>query len=128
MRQFNPDTIAAPVGAFSQAVEVPPNARRLYLSGQIGVDQEGKLGANAASQSQLVWENIKLILEDADMTLGDLVKVTAYLTDSTDLPAYGKVRTAFLGDNRPCSTLIYVPGLAHPDWKVEVEVVAAKVD
>mgnify|MGYP003868513579 CR=1 FL=1 len=62
------------------------------------------------------------------MAIHDLVKVTAYLTDAEDLPAYGKVRGEVLGDARPCSTLLFVPRLAHPDWKIEVEVIAAKVD
>ena len=128
MRKLNPDTIAPPVGAFSHAIEVDPNARRLYVSGQIGVDKDGNPGKDVAAQTLLIWQNIKLILEDANMAMADLVKVTAYLTDSADLPVYGKIRSEALGDNRPCSTLLVVPALAHPDWKVEVEVVAAKVD
>ena len=128
MRKLNPDTIAPPVGAFSHAIEVAPSARRLYVSGQIGVDKDGILGKDVDAQARLIWQNIKLVLEDGDMGMEDLIKVTAYLTDSADLPVYGKVRGEALGDNRPCSTLLVVPALAHPDWKVEVEVIAAKID
>jgi len=127
MKKLNPDTIAPPVGAFSHAIDVPSNARSLYVSGQIGVDNDGVLGKDVSNQSRLIWQNIQLILEDANMAIEDLVKVTAYLTNSADLPAYSKVRSEALGNNRPCSTLLIVPALAHPDWKVEVEVIAAKV-
>jgi len=127
MKHYNPSSVAPPVGAFSHAVEVHANARRLYVSGQIGVDKDGKLGMDTAGQAKLVWNNIELILKEAGMGLSDLVKVTAYLTDTADLPVYSKVRSEVLGENKPCSTLLFVPALAHPDWKVEVEVVAAKV-
>ncbi len=125
MRLSNPPSIAPPVGMYSHSVEVPPNARWLYVSGQVGIAPDGKLGRDATEQSQIVWGNIQAILADAGMGITNLVKVTAFLTDPEDLPAYGAVRSAVLGDARPCSTLIYVPALVKPDWKVEVEVVAA---
>ena len=125
MRRSNPDTIAPPAGAYSHAVEVPPGARWLYVSGQVGIAPDGTLGRDAAEQSRIIWENIVAILADADMGLGDLVKVTAYLTDPADLPAYCAARSAVLGEARPCSTLVYAPALVKPDWKVEVDVVAA---
>jgi len=52
MRKIDPDTIAAPVGVFSHAIEVTPDARRLYVSGQIGVDSNGELGADAEAQAR----------------------------------------------------------------------------
>lgn len=125
MRLSNPPTIAPPVGAYSHGVEIPPNARWLHVSGQVGIAPDGTLGKGAAEQSQIVWDNIQAILADAGMGIENLVKVTAFLTDPDDLPAYGAVRSAVLGDARPCSTLIFVPALVKPDWKVEVEVVAA---
>lgn len=125
MRKSNPDTIAPPVGAYSHAVEVPPNARWLHVSGQVGIAPDGVLGKDAAEQSRIVWDNILAILADAGMSVENLVKVTAYLTDPDDLAAYGAVRSGVLGDARPCSTLVYVPALVKPEWKVEVDVVAA---
>ncbi|MFY9210749.1 MAG: RidA family protein [Aestuariivita sp.] len=125
MRLSNPPTIAPPVGAYSHGVEIPPNARWLHVSGQVGIAPDGTLGEDAAEQSQIIWDNIQAILADAGMGIENLVKVTAFLTDPDDLPAYGTVRSAALGQARPCSTLIYVPALVKPDWKVEVDVVAA---
>ncbi|MBL4758371.1 MAG: RidA family protein [Rhizobiales bacterium] len=126
MRQYNPKTVAAPAGAYSHAIGVPANARSLYVSGQVGIDKDGNLGCDVGEQTHIVWQNISLILQDAGMELADIVKVTAYLTDPADLPAYGKARSEILGDARPCSTLLFVSALVHPEWKIEVEVVAAK--
>lgn len=125
MIKHNPDTVAPPVGAFTHAIEVPPGARTLYLSGQLGIDRDGNLGEDIQAQSRLVWENISALLEAANMDLSNLVKVTAYLTDPADFKEYGAVRSAVLGDHRPASTLLFVAHLADPEWKVEVDVVAA---
>ncbi|MCR9127820.1 MAG: RidA family protein [Rhodobacteraceae bacterium] len=126
MRRYDPETIAAPVGAYSHAVEYPATARVLHVSGQVGIAPDGTTGADTAAQSEIVWANIAAILADADMRLEDIVKVTAYLVDPADLPAYGAVRTRFLGDLRPTSTLVIVAALVKPEWRVEVEVVAAR--
>ena len=66
------------------------------------------------------------MLERAGMSVADLVKVTQYLTRAEDIPAYAKVRTRFLGDARPASMLLVIPQLVRPDFRVEVEIVAAK--
>ena len=66
------------------------------------------------------------MLQQAGMTVADIVKVTQYLTRAEDIPAYGKVRTRFLGDVRPASMLLVIPQLVRPEFLVEVEIVAAK--
>ena len=55
----------------------------------------------------------------------DVVKITHFLTDAANLPAYNEVRAKYLGEERPASTLLIVAGLARPDLLVEVEMVAA---
>ena len=66
------------------------------------------------------------MLERADMTVKDLVKVTHYLLYASDIPAYVKVRTRFLGDVRPASMLLVVPELVRSDILLEIEAYAAK--
>jgi enamine deaminase RidA (YjgF/YER057c/UK114 family) len=60
------------------------------------------------------------------MSVADLVKVTQYLTRAEGVPAYTKVRTRFLGDARPASRLLVIPQFVRPDFRVEVEIVAAR--
>ncbi|KAA3628493.1 MAG: RidA family protein [Proteobacteria bacterium] len=126
MKQHNPEGVAAPVSAYTHGIEVPPNARWLTVSGQVGIGPDGSLAADAGSQSEVIWQNISRILESAGMEIGDIVKMTAYLVDPADLAAYGAVRTKYLGDHRPASTLVYVSALVKEDMKVEVEVQAAR--
>jgi enamine deaminase RidA (YjgF/YER057c/UK114 family) len=125
-RAVNPGSIAKPISAYSHGMEVPPNARWLTVSGQIGVDADGNLGADVAEQSALVWKNILAILHDAGMEVRDIVKMNAYLLSANDVGAYGAARTECLGDHRPASTLVYVSALATPAVQVEVEVIAAR--
>lgn len=126
MKVHNPETIAPPIGAYVHGLEVPSGAQILYVSGQVGIGPDGSLPADITGQATITWSNVREILLSAGMDISNIVKVTAYLTDSDDLAAYGAVRTAVLGDHRPTSTLLFVPKLVKPELKVEVEVVAAK--
>ena len=77
-------------------------------------------------QAERAWEHVIRMLEKADMTVTDIVKATHYLTRSEDIPAYGKVRTRFLGDARPASMLLIVPQLVRAEFLLEIEIIAAK--
>jgi enamine deaminase RidA (YjgF/YER057c/UK114 family) len=128
MQQCNRDGVAAPISTYRHAIEVPPGARWITVSGQVGVDAAGVLAPDTATQSELTWQNIARTLESAGMGVTDIVKMTTYLVDRADFATYGAVRTKFLGDHRPTSTLVYVSGLVKPEMKVEVEVQAARLD
>jgi 2-iminobutanoate/2-iminopropanoate deaminase len=117
--------VASQIAAYSDAIEVEPNLRWLLTSGTPGLSLDGNLPNDITGQAKLAWEHIGNMLERADMTIADIVKVTQYLTRAEDIPAYGKVRTRFLGGVRPASMLLVIPQLVRPEFLVEVEVVAA---
>lgn len=70
------------------------------------------------------WSNVVGVLTGANLTVSDLIKVTASLTNAADYPVYAKVRGAYLGGHKPTSTLLVVAALALPAWKFEIEGVA----
>jgi len=114
-------------GKYSLGAEVPAGATLYYVSGQVGVDSKGKLGATFEKQAENVWKNIAQVLKAGGMTYEDIVKVTVFLTDSRFVGPYRTVRDRFVKDAPyPASTLLIVAGLADPAMMVEVEVVAAK--
>jgi 2-iminobutanoate/2-iminopropanoate deaminase len=125
-RIYNPATVAPPAGRYSHAIEIQPNAKWLYISGQVGTAPDGTVPADAAGQAANCWSNIVAILGEAGMTIGDLVKVSVFLTREQDIPAYREARDRTIGDARPASTLLVISKLAHPSFLVEVEAVAAK--
>lgn len=119
---------AVPVaGKYSLGAEIPPGARILHVSGQVGTDSRGKLQPTFEKQAAQVWKNIAQVLKSAGMGYKDIVKVTVFLTDSRYIGPYRAVRDQFIKDAPyPASTLLVVAGLADPNMFVEVEVVAAK--
>jgi len=125
LKYRNTKTAPPPFSNYSLAVEAPGNARWLHISGQVGVAQDGTTADGPEAQMEQAWRNILAILEEADMSAGDLVKVTVFLTRSEDTPLYRNVRDRMLQGAEPASTLLIVSGLASPDWLVEIEAVAA---
>ena len=119
--------VAKQIGAYSDAIEVAPNARWLMTAGTPGLALDGQLPPDIAGQAELAWTHIVAMLKKAGMTVHDLVKVTHYLLRAEDIPAYVTVRSKYLGDARPASMLLIVPGLVKPEYLLEVEAIAAKV-
>jgi 2-iminobutanoate/2-iminopropanoate deaminase len=118
--------VAAQIGRYSDSIEVGPNVRWLFTSGTPGLSADGTLPNDIAGQSELAWENVVRMLQDAQMSLVDVVKVTQYLTRAEDISVYAGVRSRFLGETRPASMLLIIPQLVRPEFLVEVEIVAAK--
>jgi len=77
-----------------------------------------------AGQVTTVWSNIAVILDEALMSYDDIVSVTTYVVVGEDLGTVMAARDSALGGSMVASTLVYVPELAQPAWKVEVAVVA----
>jgi len=121
----SPPTIVAPASAYSQGVAAPAGARWLHISGQLGLNPDGALAAGARAQMDACWHNIFAVLGDADMGRENIVKITAYITDQALVGAYRETRDSNLDGHLCASTLIVVSALAHPDWVVEIEAVAA---
>ena len=119
--------VATQIGKYSDAVEAPANARWLITSGTPGVGLDGTLPPDIAGQAELAWTHIVAMLQRADMTVHDLVRITQYLLHASYIPDYVKVRSRFLGTARPASTLLIVPQTIRPEFLLEVEAFAAKV-
>ncbi|TAG00160.1 MAG: RidA family protein [Betaproteobacteria bacterium] len=127
-KSHTPPSIYKPLSTYNHAIELPPGARILESSGQLPVRVDGSWPDGIAAQTQLVWENVLAILQSADMGVEHLVRVKTFLIHREHMAEYSRVRSGFLGDCRPASTLLIVSGFTRPEWLVEVEITAAKVD
>ena len=125
-KPHTPRGVAAPAAPYVHGMEVPPNARWLFVSGQVGVHPDGRPGADAREQAELAWRNIAAILESAGMAPADIVKVTTYATDAGQIPVLREVRERVLAGHLPASTLLIISGLARPEFLLEIEVYAAR--
>jgi 2-iminobutanoate/2-iminopropanoate deaminase len=123
----NPDTVAAPIGSYSQSVRVETaDATWIYVSGQIAIDVGGKLvgPGDVRAQTRQVFENLKAILEANGATFADVVKIGTYLTTLGDLAGMREVRGEYLTSEPPASTAVQVVALVVPEAVIEVDVVA----
>lgn len=117
-------SVAPSLGNYSQAVTVDGPGRWVFMSGQVGVDANGELQQGFEAQAHQVWRNIAGVLHDAGMTLADLVKTTAYVTEAEHLPTHRAIRNEHVGAARPAGTLLVVSRPGPPDALIEVEAVA----
>ena len=117
----NPDGAPKPASPYSQAVLVTGEARRLVISGQIGVTADGTILDDPEAQVEQALANISVILAANGMGVKNLVKMTVFLTDLALIGAWRAKRSVFLAGQAPASTLLIVAGLADPRFKVEVE-------
>lgn len=125
-KTYNPDSVAPPFSNYAHAVEAPGNARWLYVSGQLGVAKDGSVPADFAGQAEQAFRNVIAILKDAGMGVTDIVRINAYLTDKADIGDYRGIRDRMLNDHATASTMLVISALAAPQFKIEIEVVAAK--
>ena len=124
-RPLNPSTIRAPFARYSHGIEVPAGHRLLLCSGQLGVAPDESVPEDAGEQAELCFRNIAAILGEAGLSLSDIVRINAYVTDRAHLRPYMDVRDRVVGDPPPASTLMIVSGFTRSEFKVEVEVIAA---
>ncbi|MEP0518802.1 MAG: RidA family protein [Hyphomicrobiales bacterium] len=121
-----PANIRAPFANYCHGIEVPPGARLLVCSGQLGINLNDQIPEGAEAQTDLIFENIQEILKSADMDLSNLVRINAYVSAREHLSGYMKARDRYVSTPPPASTLMIVSGFAREEFVVEIEVIAAK--
>jgi len=122
----NPPDVHQPVGAYSHQIEIRGNERLLVISGQVGMREDGTVPEDPLEQIELAFENIFRNLRAAGMDVRDLIKITYYLVGEIDIAKRREIVLSKLQGHQPCSTLLYVAGLASPVYKVEIEAWASR--
>ena len=108
--------------AFSPAVQV---GELLFVSGQVAQDNQGNTVGigDCEAQTRHVMSRLRTIVEAAGATMPDVVKITTFLTDMANYPAFSKVRSETFPSSPPASSTVIVAGLVRPEFLVEVEAV-----
>src|SRR5260370_5849896 len=100
-RKYNPSTIAPPAGRYTHGIEVPPGARWLHVSGQVGRAPDGSTPNTIGGQTENCFRNISAVLAEAGMSFADVVKLTILLTPDGDIPRVPAARRPVIADARP---------------------------
>jgi 2-iminobutanoate/2-iminopropanoate deaminase len=114
-------------GDFYQGVIVN-GGRLLYLAGQVANNPDGSVAGigDWRRQAEKVYENIGHVLRAAGATSASAVKETTWVLSIDSWRQGGApVRRDFYKGDFPASTLVEIPGLARPEFLVEIEVIAA---
>lgn len=111
---------------FAQAVKV---GNVVYISGQVGMDAKGHLGADLAEQTRIAYDNVKQVLSQFEATLDNVVDETMFITDMGEFmkaseSVLGVRAEAYGGVPEVCQTLIQVSALVMPELKIEIKCVA----
>lgn len=123
----NPWTWSVAFG-FNQGELVEGATRTLYCAGQTSVDGDGapQHPGDMAAQLALAADNLEAVLQEAGMTLANVVRLNFYTTDVDAYLTNGAVLGARLGAAgvAPAGTLLGVARLAFPELLVEIEATA----
>lgn len=113
---------------FSQAVEAQGGRSVLFLAGQTSVDPNGRplYPGDMRAQLEQAFDNLELVLEQAGLTLANLVRLNYYVTDMAAYAGARDVVAARLGALaiKPSGCLLGVACLARPELMVEIEATA----
>ena len=82
-------------------------------------------GEDVDAQARQVLSNLGVVLEDAGLGWGDVVKATIFLTDMGDFAAVNEVYAAAAGSSPPARSTVQVSALPG-GYKVEIELVAVR--
>ena len=128
-RYLEPDGVALPQASFGLGIVIEPGHRLAFLTGRTGSNPDGSYSDDFETQARNALASVSVLLSEAGMDWSNVVKINVYLTDSADIPVWGRVRDEVIGESRPSGTGVIVNALAAPDARVEVTVIAAqKVD
>mgnify|MGYP003333505662 FL=1 len=124
-REIAPSGIAPTAANYAHAILSEAPARLLHTSGVVPIAADGTVPDDLGDQATTVWTNLRAILDDAGMSVTDVVSVTTYVVVGQPLAPVMAARDRALGGHRAASTLVTVPALARPEWKMEIAIVAA---
>lgn len=115
----------AAVGPYSHAVQVGDT---VYTSGQLGLDPAtGKMAEGVEAQATQALNNLKAILEEAGLTLANVVKTTVFLNDIADFAKINKIYGEYFIGETPARSCVQVAALPMGGL-FEIEAVAVRAE
>jgi enamine deaminase RidA (YjgF/YER057c/UK114 family) len=128
---INPEGLATQRG-YSHAIAVRGNHTTIYVGGQNAVDKNGTVTGKGdlKVQAEQALSNVEKVLDAAGATLRNVVKFTIYLVQGQNPQEGFLVFQKKWGNhpNFPTITVLFVSGLANPDWLIEIDAVAVVME
>ena len=114
--------------AYSQVVVATGDVKTVYVGGQNAVDASGEVvgKGDIEAQAEQIFKNLETALAGGGAKLDHVIKWNIYvLQGQPPQPAFGVFQRVWGNrPNPPLITLLFVSGLAHPDYLMEIDAVA----
>jgi enamine deaminase RidA (YjgF/YER057c/UK114 family) len=127
VQHINPDDLSKNP-AFTQVVAVTGPGKTIYIGGQDAVDASGTIigKGDLKGQVEQVFKNLQTALEASGAGLEHIVKWNIYIVQGQPLrPAFEASQKIWGGrPNPPAISVMFVAGLANPEFLVEVDAIA----
>ncbi len=121
--------ISAAYRSKSPLVQAIQEGGFLFVSGMPPTDRDGQtVGADITAQTRQVMSNLKTIIEAAGATMDDVVRTTVFYTHREDYAAMDAVYREYFPRGFPSRSALIVAGLVRPDWRIEIDAIAAMPD
>lgn len=121
----NPATVHAPAGGYSMGLELSQHRRLLFISGQVPESSDGSVPEGFEAQCEQAWRNVIEVLAAAGLGVRNLVKVTTFLTDLSQVVPNRGVRRRMLAGHEPALTVM-IAQTVDSKWLLEIEAIAAE--
>lgn len=113
----------AAIGPYSQGKDT---SNFVFTSGQLPINMEtGNMETEIKAATKASLENVKSILEEAGLTMADVVKTTVFISDMENFGEMNEVYATFFGENAPARSCVQVARLPK-DALVEIEAIAVR--
>lgn len=124
MEVISTDGAPKAIGPYSQAIRA---GKWLYTSGQVALEPStGELvPGDFAAQARRVFENLKAVLDAANMDFDNVVKAVVYLSDMGNFQTLNGIYAEYMGDHKPARSTVAVAALPKGAM-VEIDLVARK--
>lgn len=114
--------------AFTNVIVVTGSVKTVYIGGQDALDESGTIigKGDLKAQTEQVLKNIQTALASAGAQLEHIIKWNIYIVQGQPLQVGFEVSQRVWGNrpNPPAISVLYVSGLAHPDFLVEMDAIA----
>jgi 2-iminobutanoate/2-iminopropanoate deaminase len=121
IQRFSPGTVPKPASAYDQAVMHSANARRLVISGQVGMTADGTLLEGLEAQLRQCWANLFAVMKAAGFEKRHLIKSVIYVTMPGQIAVSRRIRDEMMAGHTSASTYLEISGLANPAFLCEIE-------
>jgi reactive intermediate/imine deaminase len=105
----------------SQGIQV---GNLVFISGQAGVDDEGRIKEGFDAQADQAFRNLYRALKSAGSSLRQVAKVTIFLTSMENFPKIVELRRKWFSPPYPADTIVEVSALYSPEAMIEIEAIA----